>query len=201
MMSDEEFDSSSGVESIEVEREHWLFKMWSWFVSAVSGEWLLTECGYANGGSVIAARSLMSSLGLLCLALTLVNLLDPSRTWVFSWAEARTQLCEKTNWFGTVFAVVYAAFYARFASQWTYLAAVYNQIKAAESTKKCDPLKLAEWKQGFIADAETLHLDNKALFADLIAAWRRLPEVQEAEERIKSEPRAAGRSESSRDAG
>lgn len=115
-------------------------------MSAVSGEWLLTECGYANGGSVIAARSLMSSLGLLCLALGLVNVLDPSRTWAFSWAEARAQLCEKTNWFGTVFAIIYAAFYARFASQWTYLAGVYNQIKAAESTKQCDPLKLAEWK-------------------------------------------------------
>lgn len=193
MMNDEEVELSSGVESTGGDAEHWLFKMWSWFVSAVSGEWLLTECGYANGGSIIAARSLMSSVALLCSALLLVNVLDPSRTWSFSWAEARIQLCEKTNWFGTVFAVVYAAFYARFASQWTYLAGVYNQIKCAESTKECDPLKLAEWKQGFIADAEALHLDNKALFADLIAAWRRLPEVQEAEERIKSEPKATSR--------
>jgi hypothetical protein len=82
--------------------------------------------------------------------------------------------------------------YARFASQWTYLAGVYNQIKAAEARRDADAEKLAEWKQGFIADAEALHLDNNPIFVDLVAAWRKLPEELEVD-RIESEPRSGTR--------
>lgn len=73
---------------------------------------------------------------------------------------------------------VYASLYARFASQWSYLAGVYNQIKAAECGQKCDRIALAEWKAGFIEDAEDLHLARKPVFASIIHAWVKDAEVE-----------------------
>jgi hypothetical protein len=81
---------------------------------------------------------------------------------------------------GPIFAGVYAALYTRFASQWSYLASVYNQIKAAESRKDCNPEQLALWKAGFIEDAEELHLANKHHFASTIRAWGRERGVEAA---------------------
>ncbi len=39
--------------------------------------------------------------------------------------------------FGAIFAAVYFALYARFASQWSYLANLYNKIKEAETRSQC----------------------------------------------------------------
>ena len=75
---------------------------------------------------------------------------------------------------------MYAALYSRFASQWTYLAGVYNQIKMAESRTDRDPRKIAEWKAGFIVDAEELHLVRKPLFAEVVRAWRKDAAVEDA---------------------
>lgn len=101
--------------------------------------------------------------------------------------------------FQNVFAGSYVALYARFASQWTYLADLYNQIKSKEvdiaGAPHCEALTertsalaaidagkinelqcnqaylLAQWKCGFIEDAFTLHLAKKRLFASVIANW------------------------------
>ena len=98
----------------------------------------------------------------------------------------------------TIFGGVYAALYARFASQWAYLAELYNQIKAmqinlamssgtatsaglrevidlsrsveAVKSNNCAEL-LAEWKKGFIEDAFSVHLARKPLFRNVIASW------------------------------
>jgi len=97
-----------------------------------------------------------------------------------------------------VFAGTYTALYARFASQWQYLADLYNQIKAKEidlaNNKECeiakyremainstsdDPINtccnpahlLAEWKIGLIEDANTLHLSNKPPFESVVKLW------------------------------
>jgi len=82
-----------------------------------------------------------------------------------------------------VFAGSYAAFYVRFASQWSYLAGVYNQIKSTEcrlQEREEEPEALAEWKSGFIEDAYLLHLINKQGFADTIWEWTKDKDVLEA---------------------
>jgi hypothetical protein len=113
------------------------------------------------------------------LALIFRNLLDESRTWQFSIVELKTQMFVTFHWFGTILAASYAALYARFASQWTYLANLYNQIKAAECRADCDQDKLAEWKAGFMEDAEELHLAGKPLFASVLHAWGMEEKIKE----------------------
>jgi hypothetical protein len=84
------------------------------------------------------------------------------------------QVLEKLPWFGAIFASVYIALYARFASQWTYLANVYNSIKETEarvaSDVKAVPI-IADWKAGFLEDAEHLHLATKGTFVATIKIW------------------------------
>ncbi len=70
-----------------------------------------------------------------------------------------------------VFGGVYLALYARFSSQWAYLASLYNQIKQTEATAGVNVDVLASWKAGFIEDAENLHLACKSSFAPVIKAW------------------------------
>ena len=77
----------------------------------------------------------------------------------------------------TTFAALYVAFYARFASQWAYLASVYNQVKssearAAEKTPAGEREHIiAQWKAAFIEDAEVLHLHRKGIFVGTVRAW------------------------------
>lgn len=66
---------------------------------------------------------------------------------------------------------IYTALYARFASQWAYLANLFNQIKASEIKKVDNPSELTAWKAGFIEDCEDLHLATKPMFATLIHVW------------------------------
>lgn len=87
---------------------------------------------------------------------------------------------ELLPWLGALFGAVYAGLYARFASQWLYLANTYNQIKAAECRSESSARPLAEWKAGFIEDADGLHLATKPLFASVIAHWAREAAVAQA---------------------
>lgn len=73
----------------------------------------------------------------------------------------------------------HTAFYTRFASQWKYLATLYNNTKAAEVAKG-DPLALAQWKAGFIEDAQARHMECKSSFVPVIATWLNKPEVVKA---------------------
>ena len=54
---------------------------------------------------------------------------------------------------------------------------MYNQIKAAECRNDCNLDHLAEWKAGFIEDADELHLASKPHFASIIRAWAGDPGV------------------------
>jgi hypothetical protein len=67
---------------------------------------------------------------------------------------------------------VYVALYARFASQWAYLAGLYNQINEAklqaESLFDKGEKTINIWWSGFIEDAEELHLATKPMFAGVI---------------------------------
>jgi hypothetical protein len=112
--------------------------------------------------------------------LVLRNLLDPARGWHFSFAELRQQMLDSFQWFGTVFAGAYVALYTRFASQWAYLASLYNQIKSAECKPAGNQQALAEWKAAFIEDAFELHLANKHQFKSIIREWSRDEQVNAA---------------------
>jgi hypothetical protein len=137
----------------------------------VSLEFLLTRFRLPNGGGIILLRSLASAFLVYLGVLGLHNALDSARTWSFSWPELTAQVRETFHWYGAIFGALYAGLYARFASQWTYLANVYNQIKAAECRRECNGDPLAEWKAGFMEDAEELHLATKPLFASVLRAW------------------------------
>jgi hypothetical protein len=148
-----------------------IWRYWQIATEYMSGEWLLTRCKLANGGSVILMRALLTGATIYAIALVLRNVLDETRTWHFSLSEIRSQIKDTLSWFGAAFAGVYAALYTRFASQWSYLANVYNQIKAAECRESCNADRLAEWKTGFIDDAIELHLAGKPSIASIIYAW------------------------------
>ena len=132
---------------------------WGRIVEWLSFEVILTRLRRANGGEVILVRSILISIvifGPLCI-LTDIN---PS-----------------VAVYGAILAAIYAALYARFSQQWHYLANLYNCIKTAEvRTASQEPKpeirnRLAQWKAGFIEDADTLHLSNKPMIASIIKAW------------------------------
>jgi len=152
--------------------------VWHYLVTGITFEWILrTPARRSNGGDVILARSFLTTAVAFLFVLGLENFLDTHRTWQFTMDELRKQMVDKLPWFGAIFAAIYAALYTRFSSQWTYLANVYNQIKAAEvkaaSPKKASEAQttLAEWKAGFIEDAENLHLATKESVAPIIYQW------------------------------
>jgi len=157
-----------------------LFKFWSSVVEVLSSEWLLTRTDFPNGGGIIALRSLLTSAYIYLGVIVAEHLIDPDRSWVPSWIEFRIHVVNTLPWFGAIFAGVYAAFYTRFASQWTYLSGVYNQIKAAECSCGVKSDALAEWKAGFLEDSEVLHLSTKELFASIVHAWAREENVRRA---------------------
>lgn len=100
--------------------------------------------------------------------LALANVLDPERTLEFDRIELQNQAIASGKWLGAVFGGSYAALYARFSSQWSYLAGMYNQIKAAQSREGVDKSVIAEWRAAFIEDCEDLHLLRKAPFASAV---------------------------------
>lgn len=154
-----------------------MFRPWRKFASVATGEWVLTRFQIPNGGAVVLFRSLFTSLLIFLSALAIINILDPTRTWTFSLPEFRNQVVERFHWLAAAFAANYTAFYARFASQWTYLADLYNRIKEAEATS-ADSVVVAEWKAGFLEDDENLHLIGKTTFVSTARVWASDPDVR-----------------------
>lgn len=136
----------------------------------LSSEWLLTKLDISNGGVVIIIRAVLSSLILFTLILGLRNLLDPTKSFTFSLSDLRIQIIQLMPWYGVIFGAIYTALYARFASQWSYLANLYNSIKQAEA-ENGNAVIIAEWKAGFIEDAENLHLAYKSSFVSIVKVW------------------------------
>lgn len=172
----------------QVSTEHKrLRRAWHTLARRVSFEWLLTPTR-PNGGDVVLARSLAVATLLCAIALLLRNLVDPDLVSPISWRNIGKQLVEITPWFAAAFGAVYAALYARFSSQWGYLAALYNQIKQAEIELLCADSanelaakkKLAQWKAGYIEDAQDLHLHTKGNIAGIIFFWGEDSDVAEA---------------------
>lgn len=116
--------------------------------------------------------------------------------WLYAWASSAWShdpdlkvfgavVAQIIPWFGAVFAETYAALYARFSAQWSYLAGVYNQMMATQSEieangKQPDALeKIQLWRAGFAEDAEDLHLARKRMFATAVKAVLDDPGVAE----------------------
>lgn len=149
---------------------------WHWLVERVTWERLLTKRHKANGGAVIAARALHTTVILSVGFLVLFNLFEcvlgvRQLGFIPSWAVLKCQLDWGMPYIVGGFGATYAGFYARFSSQWTYLAGTYNQIKRAECAKEWNKKALAQWKAGYIEDAETLHLTTKSSVAPTIWVW------------------------------
>jgi hypothetical protein len=172
-------------------------------VKILSGEWLLDN--RPNGGTVIFLRALWVA-GLVYAASIAVKLAVscPPDCWQ---ALRSMNQAAKSNFLpfaaGT-FAFAYTALYARFASQWSYLANLYNQIMEAKVQSGICPLEeslplqepqvrqaepsgnyanrlrsMQKWQVGFIEDAEELHLATKPMFASVIQSMFRCPGIRE----------------------
>lgn len=163
-------------------------------VSFLSGEWMLGS-GRPNGGDVVIFRTVWVGLLLILLMAAIKTSATPLPSvcaFVESaWGKALEMLRSSEG--PVIFGAVYAALYARFASQWTYMANLYNQIKQAEvtmqpatagqsaSVQTSPPLAaLAQWKAGFIEDALAVHMATKPSVAGVIKAWHSDPAVLQA---------------------
>lgn len=158
-----------------------MIKIWGFMVGLFSFEWLLTRTRLTNGGEVILLRSLLATTMLYIITLSLKNYLDPTNKTIFSHSEFKRELVNTIPWFGAIFGSIYFALYTRFASQWRYLADLYNKIKETECKyPDIDKNSLSAWKAGFIEDAFELHLATKGLFASVIYSWSEDPAVRAA---------------------
>lgn len=126
--------------------------------------------GGKNGGAVVTARA--SSVTILLFLPAFVLSLVATRD------AFLPHLVERLSWLAAIFAASYTAFYARFASQWGYLANLYNQISEAELSPGIDQDALARWKAGFISDAVELHLWQKGNFVGVCARYWRSERVR-----------------------
>jgi hypothetical protein len=143
----------------------------------LSGEWILRWTQYtANGGTVVAARTLWLTIWLFIPAFLLKTALADNKVWCVDLRQGAADFVDVLPWLGAMFGAVYIAFYTRFSSQWTYLANLYNQIVQAQLALPNDDAErrldiLAAWKAGFIEDAEDLHLAAKPMFIVAIQQW------------------------------
>jgi len=145
--------------------------VWCGFVNVVSGEWIISFLECPNGGGTIAARAVWSSFCICVLVHLFHQILNPLAPISKSYYVSKYGSLRLLSWFGTIFAGVYTALYARFASQWTYLSHVYNEIKKVEASGVDDPRALDEWKADFMEDAVEVQLATKAVFASVIKLW------------------------------
>jgi len=158
-----------------------LIAAWGSLVRLLTSEWVFRWFRLPNSGGVIVFRSSLSALLIFLIALGLRNVIDPTRTWELGFEELRRQAVAGLPWYGAIFALFYTGLYGRYHAQWNYLANVYNQIKASEvECAASPPAALAEWKAGFLEDAEEVHLARKPIFASVLRAWGREPAVRKS---------------------
>lgn len=97
--------------------------------------------------------------------------MDPDTSSELSLYELRSLLRDHIGWLGAIFAATYVGFYTRYASQWNYIAGLYNQIMATASglpEAQHNNQNILNWQAGFIEDCYYLHLDRKEVFAFVI---------------------------------
>ena len=149
------------------------------FIHVLSGEYLLHS--RPNGGGVVLARSSLVSFMFYGVALIFKEVLTPGALFEFSQIAFKNAVGTTIPWFGAIFAATYASFYARYSSQWTYLANTYNQFMAVKASAQSQSIgvntnkSLVNWQAGFVSDCFTLHLDRKPIFEGVIAELMKDP--------------------------
>lgn len=154
------------------------FKFLGWLLS---GEWMLA-C-HSNGGAVILARSMFVAFWVFATSSALHCAASSNKCHLHILSIHLSD--QSVPWFGAIFAGLYASLYARFASQWSYLADLYNRIKQTESETQLTSRderreRIAEWKAAFLEDADELHLAAKPIFAAIICVWVQDARVRDA---------------------
>jgi hypothetical protein len=147
------------------------------------GEWWFWR-GRPNGGTVIFWRALQISFLVYLPALWMHSFLSAEcPACHLSWTGFEHTTDTTLQWLAAIFGAVWAGLYARFASQWTYLAGEYNQIRQALATR---PQPTSEnnhhsqmWRAGFIEDALDLHLATKPMFVPFLKTLLEGKEHQE----------------------
>ncbi|WP_202840930.1 hypothetical protein [Luteimonas saliphila] len=138
-------------------------------VDFLSGEWMLKN--RSNGGALIFLRSALVSTLIFAAGVSIKCAVDPTSGSDLSFFQFRLEIRDHLGWLGATFAATYAGFYARYASQWSYLASLYNQIMATASGLTDEQRKSSSflnWQAAFIEDSYFLHLDRKKVFSVII---------------------------------
>ena len=154
-------------------------------ITWLSWERILAETKRPNGGEIVFLRSLLIALSVFSIYLLTIfakHLADPNRTFSPNLHELLTELEKGIPIFGAIFAAVYFALYARFASQWIYLSNLYNKIVETEARTTDDARTvkiLAGWKADFLEDALDLHLATKRVFAPIVLQWANVEAVKD----------------------
>jgi len=156
----------------------------------LAGEWLLGVFK-SNGGTVVALRAVWTTAIFAVASVIAVSVFDPVRTGPLTVNSARGVLWEVSGSIVIFLGAAYVALYARFVSQWGYLAGLYNLIKQTEATAGSDKKIIAQWKAGYLEDAENLHLAAKNNLAPVLHAWVQDPDVIRAY--IKNTPGGSNR--------
>lgn len=146
----------------------------------LSGEWLFTLTRRPNGGDMVLVRSLWITLIVYVAALIARRSIHPELSVEADFDQLRMEIVSTIPWLGAIFAGVYASLYTRFASQWMYLANLYNKIKET-SVRNRGAEKysaMAEWKAGFLEDAQLMHLATHRVFVAVVQQWGGEREVE-----------------------
>ena len=160
------------------------------FLDFLAGEWML-GIFKSNGGAVVALRALWTTAIFAIIAVIAVSAFDPERIGPATVNGTLEVLWTVSSSVVIFLGASYVALYARFVSQWGYLAGLYNMIKQTEATTTPENKIIAEWKAGYLEDAENLHLAAKNSLAPVLYAWVRDPAVIRAY--IKNTPGGANR--------
>lgn len=135
-----------------------------------------------NGGTAVLLRAALISLLIYLATIGFKSRVTPDATWNFDSDALRAVIADTIPWFGAIFAGVYVALYSRFASQWSYLASLYNQIMQTAVEHPPEGITseavLRVWQAAFIEDAEDLHLATKPMFASIIRSMLGRPEIR-----------------------
>ncbi|MFV8784106.1 hypothetical protein ACNKU7_16925 [Microbulbifer sp. SA54] len=150
-----------------------------------------------NGGTAVILRTLFVSLLVYFLAIGLKSYTEPNAVLKFNLDQAKREVNSTLHWLGAIVAIVYASLYTRFASQWSYLASLYNQIMSVRCALDQDTIdqnkNLMHWEAAFLEDAFDLHLAAKPMFSLFIKqlleesdVYFLFCEVTDCERKVKS---------------
>lgn len=148
-------------------------------INLLTGEFILKFM--PNGGRAVLYRSAFVTAYLYLLAIGLKSYTGEHTIFKFSLEQFVAEVHRTIPWGGAIFGAVYAALYARFSSQWAYIADLYNQQLAAAATTSEDDFNNENyeiWQAAFIEDAVCMHLATKRGFSGAIYTMLQDPSIR-----------------------